>query len=208
MIDLVLHGLVAHDGARYALVEQRRVQKQFPEHGLRVDFAAVHVDHVRDELEGVEGDADWQDDFRNQLGHAEYRLDVAQDPAQVLEDTQDAQQHDAFQHEEELLLAWRFGALDQQREQPAGKRVAHEQQQVLGAAPRVEDERGHQQDHVLVTFGNCGVHDEMDDKENKQEYQTREDHEGVRLLSARLDLKLFIREKRNDNSTPIRLVNS
>jgi len=176
VVDLVLHGLVADDGARDALVEERRVQQQLPEHGLRVDLSAVNVHDVRDELERVERYADGQDDFGDELGHAEQRLEAAQDPCQILEDPEQAQEHDAFRDEPEPLGALRVGAFDETGEQPAGERVAYEQQQVLGAAPRIEDERRNEQHRVAVAVGYDRVHDQVNGQKYEEEDQTREDH--------------------------------
>ena len=151
-VNLFGNRLVAHNRASDALMEERRIEQQLPITGLRINFPAVDIDHVRNELERVERDADGQHDFGNQLGHTEYRLEVGAEESQVFEDAEHAQQHNTLCNKPELSLAWRVGPLDEQGEPPAGKRVAHEQHEVARTTPRIEDKRGNEQHHVAVSL--------------------------------------------------------
>ena len=86
--DLLAHVLVADDGPGDALMEQRDVQKQPPEFGLGRHLLAVHVHHVGQQLEGVEGDADGQGDLGHNLRPAEPAVGLSQQEGGVLKEGQ------------------------------------------------------------------------------------------------------------------------
>ena len=63
--DLLVDVVILHDRTGDQLREKRYVQKQLPEIRLRRGVAAVDVDHIGENLEGVKGDANRQGDLRD-----------------------------------------------------------------------------------------------------------------------------------------------
>ena len=62
MIQVPKEVVRAHDRAGHQLREKRYVQRVVDDVGNRLLLAAIHVDHVRHALEGVEADAHRQND--------------------------------------------------------------------------------------------------------------------------------------------------
>lgn len=117
--NVLVDVLIAHDRPSDALVEQAGIEQQQPVFFLRLDLAAVNVDHIRQQLEGIERDADRQRDGRDDLRPAGQRLEVAEQEAGVFEDTEDDQHQRNADDHPELFLRFAVGRADAQRGEPA-----------------------------------------------------------------------------------------
>ncbi|MEY9364927.1 hypothetical protein ABH994_007648 [Bradyrhizobium yuanmingense] len=86
VLELRDHVLVMEDGPRDQMREVRHEQRVMRQRIGR-DLAAISVDQKRDLGEGVEGDADRQQDVERDI-RAEQRVDVLRDEAGIFEDAE------------------------------------------------------------------------------------------------------------------------
>ena len=141
------YGLVAHDGPRDALVEQRGVQQHAKIAALRHGVAAVYVHDVAQKLEGVERNAQRQREVFYEFGNlAEER----RGKPRVFEKADERKVDCDGGREPASAAAIAVAHLDAYGDEPVGKAHAHQQQDVDRLAPCVEHERKYKQYRVLL----------------------------------------------------------
>ena len=139
--QFLIDGVIADDGASNALVIQCRVQQHIPVILLGMDFLAVHIHHIGQQLEGVEGNTDGQSDLFDKFG------DFAEDGAEqsrILEVTDQQNVHCAVDQQPQLFLLGRSTLFHLQGAEPGTQRHKHQQQNVLRLTPDVENQRENQ----------------------------------------------------------------
>ena len=182
--NVVLDVTVADDGTGDALVEQTGIEQQQPVFRLGVRIAAVDVHHVGHELEGIEADADGQDDIRDHLGYAGDDLKVAQEEAGIFENAEDHKlEHDAGN---QIALAAAparaLSALDAEGKEPADEGHAEQQRNVTDAAPGVEHQGEAEHDDILLfQVRYKGLGEKICKQENEDEKQAGENQINASL---------------------------
>ena len=145
-VQLVRQRLIADDRAGDTLVEQRGIKQHVPVAPLGVGVAAIHVDDIGHQLEGVERNADRQRDARDRVRH------LAEDRADERGILEKADERDVDRDRGDKPDARRLDVgriRDAQGAVPAGERHEHQQQDILRLSPRVKDQREDQQRDVL-----------------------------------------------------------
>ena len=179
---LARKGLVADDRAGDALVEQRRVEQHVPVAALGVGVAAVDVDDVGHQLEGIERNADRQRDARDEVGD---RPEDRADQRGVFEKADERDIHrdrDRQPHPGRLDIG---RVVDAQGAVPARQRHEHQQQNILRLSPRVKDQREDQQGDVLAPAVRADeIHEQGERKKGIYEQKAGKNH-GQILLSGR-----------------------
>ena len=144
--QLPLDGFVSDDGTGDALVEQRRVKQHIPVAFLGLGLPPIYIHNIGQQLEGVKGDSDGQDDFLNQRGN---RSKKAEKEARILKPSDQGNIDDRC-HSDPELPGTRFGGtLCFQGAEPGDQRHEHQKQQIFGTAPSVEYQGKNQQYPVL-----------------------------------------------------------
>ena len=165
-------------------MEQAGIEQQQPVFSLRLDLAAVNVDHIRQKLEGIERDADRQRDGRDDLRPAGQRLEVAEQEAGVFEDTEDDQHQRNADDHPELFLRFAVGRADAQRGEPADADHAEQQEQVARPCPRIEHEGEDEHDDVLAAnVRHERLRDIVRREEQKHEQEAGKYHGAFSFLS-------------------------
>lgn len=183
VVDLVLDVGVAHDGAGHQLREHGDVHAQVQRVLLHLHLAAVDIHHVGDGLQGEERDADGQRQV--QLGDellTQRPVHVLGQKALVLVEPEHEQIDRERRHEPEALqhrLALAALAYDE-GEQPVEADGGYHEPHVHRLAPRVEQKREQQQDHVLRRPPRHGeVHRQKQRQKRKQKNSAGEDHDAI-----------------------------
>ena len=190
-----------HDRPRHKLREERQVVCEVDHVPGRPDLAAIHVHHVAQRLEGVEGDAHRQHDAVDERQHHLLKVDqlrggpqpgahrngqrhehVEDQEARVLEHAQheqvrrDAQRHGAPPRPRirQAIHPHRHGMVEQRRGQ--------QHQRELPAPPAVEEQAAEQQSGLSDPWpGNREPVDGEDDGEEQGEDRCGKEHgRGVR----------------------------
>ena len=181
------------DGSGHELREEGDVQRGPHEIALGRYLAAGDVDGVAERLEGIEGDADGQEDAqRPGAGDAEERAEGVDEEVEVLEHAEDQQrQHDADAQREAAALPVHVQGADM-----GGERQPQHQRAAFPVPPAVEDiARQKQQEmpdaHALFPLhaserGGVGQGGEgADEGEEDREGQTVEQHAQPSLSAIR-----------------------
>ena len=145
--DLLLDGLIAHDGAGDELREEADVHQQVEKVALQGNLAAVEVDDIRQDLKRVKADADRQRDAG--VRQAEKRERPEQE-AEVFEHDEVAEDDDDRRDQRGLFRARpRLKMHDGKAAAVGHERHEHHEHDHLRLAPGVEDQRRDEQHGVL-----------------------------------------------------------
>ena len=174
-------------------MEQTGIEQQQPVFRLGVRIAAVDVHHVGHELEGIEADADGQDDIRDLLGYAGDDLNVAQEEAGIFENSEDHKlEHDAG---DQIALpaapARALSALDAEGKEPADEGHAEQQRNVTDAAPGIEHLGEAEHDDILLfQVRYKGLSEKIGKQENEDEKQAGENQINASLPRKTAEARL------------------
>ena len=155
-----------------ALVEQGNVQQKPPEFGLGGHLLAVHVHHVREQLEGVEADADGQGNLGHHAGETEPVVGLVEEEHGVLEERQQPQVNHTAQHQEGLALPRAPVSVDQLGDGPVRKGHEEKKNNVKGLAPGIKHQGEQNKHRVFGLNAPCkGVKKHLQGEEHTQKYQ-------------------------------------
>ena len=175
---------VADDRAGDELWKEQQVERGRHRPLLRHRVATLHVDHVRDGVEGEERDADGQRDGRyderREAGHTERRVHIGHHEAGVLED---AEHQQVGRHREPQQARGRgrvtqlAPSIDPQRRQIVHGNRAEHQPRERATAGGVERDAGHEQQRVPREAPRQGIEPEQHGQEDEEEGGFGEQHE-------------------------------
>ena len=190
VLQIVGHRLVLHDGPGDQLGEQRHIRAEVDDVPLGRHQSPVHVDGVAHGLEGVEGDADGQQQPQRRYRRAQQPVDVVDGEIRVLEEPQNGQisHHRQDQHA--------LGALfPLPPAEPAdGQTVAvvehggeQHDQDILWLTPAVKQQAEHQKQAVAQLPRADIIQNSHQRQERQQEGGAAEYHSGspLQLISKR-----------------------
>ena len=149
--QLLIHGFVADNGTGDALMEQCCVQQNVPVTLLGFRLSPVDVHHIGQQLEGIEGNADGQDDFLNKLRN--FSKDAA-DQTGIFEIADEGDFNHHCRRKPEFFSSG-IRLFQLQGAQPGNKGHKHQQQDILGFTPGVEYQREGKQHHILALLGSA-----------------------------------------------------
>lgn len=149
--NIMVHVPIADNRAGNTLMEQSGIQQQQPVFLLRLRIAAVDIDHIRNQLERVERNADRQRDLRNDLWKAGQKLDVLQEEAGIFENAQRYQHQRHADNHCQLFAPFVFRGSDDFCRSPADKCHAQQQNDVTDSAPCVKH-HGKRQHYNIFLF--------------------------------------------------------
>ena len=169
--------VIADDRSGDQLRKHRDVDRDFEQAAVRLHLAAIHIDEIRDRMEGEERNAERQRDARQRESVAAERgIERADREVGVLEDAEQREiGRDAGRNCEPPPLSLRRA--DQQREAVIEHDLEGQQQHEARLAPGVEQQRRREQDDVLRRdAGRQAIEQKEQRQEVEQEGDRRKQH--------------------------------
>ena len=169
VVQLLLDGLVAHDGARDELREERDIRHKIRGIFLQLRRTARNVDEIRQNLERVEADAHRQRQVGQRQRQPEERIDAGDQKIRVFIDEQRRKAH----RDGKCLRPARLVFLQQKAKAPARQRAQNEQRQLLRLAPEIEQKACRQQHRVF-----CPARRKQVDRQHQRQKQIQKRDTG------------------------------
>ena len=155
-------------------MKQAGIQQQLPVQLLGPHLSPVHVHHVGDKLEGVEGDADGQNDFRDDFRNAENGSERSHHEPEILEYPEDHQTGGNGHDHAPLPPGPVLCSFDHQGAEPADRHHQQQKKQIPRPRPSVENEREREHRNVLLS----NVPDQKLGDQIRRQEQKHEQHAG------------------------------
>ena len=148
--QLLVNGLIADDGAGYALVEQRCVKQHIPVTLLGAGILTVHIHNISQKLEGVERDTNGQCDAPDEIRNG--AKDGAEESC-VFEVANESDVNNGGNGHPDSLQPSFFRVGNAQGAEPGHESHEHQKQHIFRFSPGVEDQGEDQQHDVLCPLG-------------------------------------------------------
>ena len=133
-------------------MKQGRIQQQLPVFRLGLNFLPVYVNDVAEQLEGIKGNPDGQNNLRDFSGEPKQTGGQLGEKPQIFKDAKKAEHSDALKNQKHAAHRLFFMPLNLQSAEPGKPCFPQKKKQIAQSAPGIE-KQGEAKKNGIPVFG-------------------------------------------------------